>query len=69
MLGCKGCTFGELGALGVRLECTGGSRARGQARGRPGGRAGARARRRASGWHTAGTVHPRVTILHPKCTK
>ncbi|PKI26309.1 hypothetical protein CRG98_049002, partial [Punica granatum] len=46
MLGCKGCTFGELGAQGMRLECTGGARrargtgrraacaGRGQARGR-----------------------------------
>ncbi|PKI26193.1 hypothetical protein CRG98_049118, partial [Punica granatum] len=33
MLGCKGCTFGELGARGMRLECTGGARlARGAGR-------------------------------------
>ncbi|PKI30802.1 hypothetical protein CRG98_048807 [Punica granatum] len=61
MLGCKGCTFGELGARGVRLECTGGARGargQGQARGRAGVRsgraacAGARAGARlAHGWH------------------
>ncbi|PKI69253.1 hypothetical protein CRG98_010353 [Punica granatum] len=33
MLGCKGCTFGELGARGMRLECTGDARrARGAGR-------------------------------------
>ncbi|PKI26247.1 hypothetical protein CRG98_049064, partial [Punica granatum] len=33
MLGCKGCTFGELGGRGMRLECTGGARrARGAGR-------------------------------------
>ncbi|PKI26198.1 hypothetical protein CRG98_049113, partial [Punica granatum] len=69
--GARACTFGELGARGVRLECTGGARGQGQARGRAGvrdyargacaaGRAGrARARGLARGWHTAGTVHPR----------
>ncbi|OWM75117.1 hypothetical protein CDL15_Pgr017243 [Punica granatum] len=56
MLGCKGCTFGELGARGVRLECMGGVRVRaGRASGaleragvRAGGvwRAGVRAGRR-----------------------
>ncbi|OWM72662.1 hypothetical protein CDL15_Pgr005251 [Punica granatum] len=42
MLGCKGCTFGELGAQGMWLECTGGSRAHGQARDRRVGRSGGR---------------------------
>ncbi|PKI65004.1 hypothetical protein CRG98_014589 [Punica granatum] len=46
MLGCKGCTFGELGARGVQLECMGGARGARVLGGRAGGaleRAGVRA--------------------------
>ncbi|PKI67459.1 hypothetical protein CRG98_012043 [Punica granatum] len=68
MLECKGCTFGELGARGVRLECTGGvrgARALGQARGRAGVRAGrvgvrGRARRQASGSRARGRAAARA---------
>ncbi|PKI30986.1 hypothetical protein CRG98_048623, partial [Punica granatum] len=58
MLGCKGCTFGELGARRMRLECTGGARrargraacaGRGQARGRARGRAACAGRGQARG--------------------
>ncbi|PKI31457.1 hypothetical protein CRG98_048152, partial [Punica granatum] len=65
MLGCKECTFGELGARGVRLECTGGTRgARAGARGvraagaRGSGRARALGRARLCGYGC--TVHPRA---------
>ncbi|PKI62732.1 hypothetical protein CRG98_016877 [Punica granatum] len=51
--GTRACTFGELGARGVRLECTGGARAHGQARGAR-GRVGVHAGRAAGAGSRAG---------------
>ncbi|PKI39324.1 hypothetical protein CRG98_040286, partial [Punica granatum] len=71
--GARQCTFEELGARACGWSAQEARWARGQARGTR-GRAGRVACARgvrglARGWHTASTIHPRVTILHPKCTK
>ncbi|PKI72259.1 hypothetical protein CRG98_007333 [Punica granatum] len=61
--GARACTFGELGARACSWSARE-ARGRRQAPGRGAGRAGVSA-----GGTRVQTVHPRVTIFHPKCTK
>ncbi|PKI77262.1 hypothetical protein CRG98_002331 [Punica granatum] len=51
----RACTFGELGAQGVRLECTGGTRRAGRTSVQACSRAGVRAGGRARGQTCAGS--------------
>ncbi|PKI60027.1 hypothetical protein CRG98_019577 [Punica granatum] len=75
--GARVCTFEELGARGVRLECTGGAREAsdgGQTHAREGRRAGAHGRPRAAGPRvrvcaTTGVLFTREHVLHPKSPK